>query len=89
MPVGPTPRGGAAKGGSAALWCGQPMGPLLVSFGLCVLLGNGDFGFCGIQFQEYFQNNFYETKNIRKQELALWHLVNMLVPENAKKYYVM
>ena len=26
---------------------------------------------------------FLEYKNSRKQELALWHLVNRLVPENA------
>ena len=36
-----------------------------------------------VRFREYFQNNFSETKNSRKQELALWHLVNRLVPENA------
>ena len=42
-----------------------------------------NFAFCFVQFREYFQNNFSETKNSRKQELALWHLVNRLVPENA------
>ena len=40
---------------------------------------NRDFGIHFVQFREYFQNNFSETKNSRKQELALWHLVNRLV----------
>src|SRR3954453_8081475 len=30
-------------------------------------------------------NTFLKHKNNRKQELALWHLVNRLVPESAKK----
>jgi hypothetical protein len=42
-----------------------------------------DFSFCFVQFREYFLCNFYETQNSRKQELALWHLVNRLVLENA------
>ena len=44
---------------------------------------NRNIGFCHVQFREYFLYNFSETKNSRKQELALWHLVNRLVPENA------
>ena len=44
---------------------------------------NRNIGFCHVQFREYFLCNFSETKNSRKQELALWHLVNRLVPENA------
>src|SRR3954471_17059336 len=32
---------------------------------------------------------FLKYKNSRKQELALWHLVNRLVPENAKYYIKM
>ena len=31
------------------------------------------------RFREYFLCNFSGIKNSRKQELALWHLVNMLV----------
>jgi hypothetical protein len=44
---------------------------------------NRSFGFCFVQFREYFLCNFSKTQNSRKQELALWHLVNRLVPENA------
>ena len=34
------------------------------------------------RFREYFLCNFSGIKNSRKQELALWHLVNMLVAGN-------
>ena len=57
--------------------------PLRLSFGLRVRVGkNRDFGLYFVQFREYSQNNFSGTKNSRKHELALWHLVNRLVPEN-------
>ena len=36
-----------------------------------------------VRFGEYFLTRISETKNSRKQELALRHLVNRLVPENA------
>ena len=36
-----------------------------------------------VQFREYFLTRISETKNSRKQQLALRHLVNRLVPENA------
>jgi hypothetical protein len=44
--------------------------------GLAFVLSNSENIFC-ITFLKY--------KNSRKQELALWHLVNWLVPENARK----
>jgi hypothetical protein len=44
---------------------------------------NMNFGFRFVQFREYFLYNFSETQKNRKQELALWHLVNRLVLENA------
>ena len=34
-------------------------------------------------FDDIFRVGFSETKNSRNTELALWHLVNRLVPENA------
>ena len=48
----------------------------------CMCWKNRDFGLRGVQFREYFQNNFSGIQK-QKQELALWHLVNRLVPENA------
>jgi hypothetical protein len=44
---------------------------------------NRNFDFRFVQFWKYFLCNFSETQNSKKQELALWHLVNRLVPENA------
>jgi hypothetical protein len=58
-----------------------PPGLLRLSFGLRLrvrsfVLSNSENISC-ITFLKY--------KNSRKQELALWHLVNMVVPENAYK----
>jgi hypothetical protein len=42
------------------------------------------FSFCFVQFREYFLCNFSENIKIAEnRELALWHLVNRLVPKNA------
>ena len=46
---------------------------------------NKNVAFCFVQFREYFLCRISETKNSRKQGLALRHLVNRLVPENASK----
>jgi hypothetical protein len=48
---------------------------------------NKTLGVDFVQFREYFLCRISETKNSRKQELALRHLVNRLVPENASKRY--
>jgi hypothetical protein len=45
---------------------------------------NRNFGFCFVQFQEYYMCSFFETQKIAEnKELTLWHLINRLVPENA------
>ena len=70
--------------GRAPLWCGSPLAPLRLSFGVLEHSGeNKALGFCFVEFREYCPNNLSGTKNSRKQELALRHLVNRLVPENA------
>ena len=56
--------------------------PWLALLAPCVPRKNRRFGFCFAEFREYCPNSFSGTKNSRKQELALWHLVNRLVPEN-------
>ncbi|MBS2180348.1 hypothetical protein KFZ29_25265, partial [Salmonella enterica subsp. enterica serovar Typhimurium] len=64
--------------------CGPPVA-LLWSFS-GVLEASGNFKMLGVdfvQFREYFLTRISETKNSRKQQLALRHLVNRLVPENA------
>ena len=82
---GPLPTWRHGRGPTRAMGWGRCLGaPLRLSFGLLERVGkNRHLGFCFVRFREYFQNSFSETKNSRKQELALWHLVNRLVPENA------
>jgi hypothetical protein len=64
----------------ASLW---PPGSLLLA--VASLREFKVFAICPVQFRENFMYNFSETKNSRKQELALRHWVNRLVPENAQK----
>ena len=77
--------GGRGQGlGRATLASGSPVAPLWPLSG--VLDASGDSKMLGVDFvqlREYFLTRISETKNSRKQELALRHLVNRLVPENA------
>jgi len=67
----------------ATLWCGQPLAPLRLSFGLRGCFSKiGTSGFVSSNFENISRTTFMKYKNSRKQELALWHLVNRLVPEN-------
>ena len=71
-------------GARAATWCGCLLGPLRVSFGLRVRDSKiGTLGFVSSNSENISRTTFLKYKNSRKQELALWHLVNRLVPENA------
>jgi hypothetical protein len=64
---GLTHRGCRPGAGRAALLCGQPVAPLCLLFGLLeALLNNRRFGFCFIQFREYFLCNFSETQKLQK-----------------------
>ena len=68
----------------AATWCGHPGAPLRLSFGLRVRdIKIGTSGFVSSNSENISRTIFLKYKNGRKQELALWHLVNRLVPENA------
>src|SRR5215204_1073806 len=61
-----------------------PRGQLRLLFGLLeASWQNRTLGVDFVQFREYFVTRISETKNSRKQQLALRHLVNRLVPENA------
>jgi hypothetical protein len=70
------PRGGPHHGG-----CGRPLAPLCLCFGLRLVSGK-------IETSAFVSSN---SKNIscvtflkhKNRELALWHLVNRLVLENA------
>ena len=75
------PGAGPRLGGVwASLW---PPGSLLLA--VASLRDFKVFAIYPVQFRETFMYNFSETKNSRKQELALRHWVNRLVPENAQK----
>jgi hypothetical protein len=66
------------------LWCACLLALLRLPFGLCLVLGKiGTSGFVSSNFENISCVTFLKHKNSRKQELALWHLVNRLVPENA------
>jgi hypothetical protein len=82
---GLTTRGRGPALGCATLWCGRLVAPLRLLFGsLEASVNIWTSGFCFVQFREYFLCNFSETQKQQKnRELALWHLVNRLVPENA------
>jgi hypothetical protein len=71
--------------GHTPWWCGRPLAPFCLLFGsLEASVNIWMFGFCFVQFREYFLCNFSKTQKQQKnRELALWHLVNRLVPENA------
>ena len=87
--VGGVPRGPPHRAACPPSWPPQPMewrswaSPWLALLAPCVPQKNRRFGFCFVEFRKYCPNSFSETKNSRKQELALQHLVNRLVPENA------
>ena len=75
---------GAPPLGRAATMCGGPVAPLWSLSGALEASGeNRVLGVDFVRFREYFLTRISETKNSRKQELALRHLVNRLVPENA------
>ena len=82
---GPHTLGRRGQGlGRAALWCRRLVAPLPSLFGLLEApCKNRTLGEDFVQFREYFLTRISETKNSRKQQLALRHLVNRLVPENA------
>jgi hypothetical protein len=70
-------------GTRATLWCGHPLAPLCLPFGLRVSEKIGTSGFVSSNSENISCVTFLKHKNSRKQELALWHLINRLVLENA------
>jgi hypothetical protein len=59
-------------GGCATPWCGGPLAPLRLSFGLRPSSGkNRSFSFCFVQFWEYFLCSFSETQ--KQQKTGNWH----------------
>jgi hypothetical protein len=68
----------------ATKWCGHLLALLCLCFGFRLMPGKiGTLGFVSSNFENISCVTFLKHKNSRKQELALWHLVNKLVLENA------
>jgi hypothetical protein len=69
---GITTRGHGPGEGHAALWCGCPVALLRLLFGsLEASVNFWMFGFCFVQFREYFLCNFSETQ--KQQKTGNWH----------------
>jgi hypothetical protein len=72
------------RGTRATLWFGRLLALLRICFGLHLRVSKiGTLGFISSSSENIFCITFLKYKNSRKHELALWHLVNRLVPENA------
>jgi hypothetical protein len=69
--------------GRTTLWCGRLLAGLRLPFGLRLRASKiGTSAFVSSNSENIYCITFLKYKNSRKQELALWHLVNRLVPEN-------
>jgi hypothetical protein len=65
-------------------WCGHPLLPLLLIFGLRLVSGKiGILTFISSDSKNISCVAFEKNKNIKNKELALWRLVNRLVSKNA------
>jgi hypothetical protein len=68
----------------AALACGQPVAPLRLIFGLReASIKIGGSAFVSSNSKNISCVAFLKHKKSKNRELALWHLVNRFVPENA------
>ena len=68
----------------AASWFGHLVALLRLSFGLRDGAGKiGTWPFVSCNSENISRSNFLKPKTAENRELALWHLVNRLVPENA------
>jgi hypothetical protein len=68
----------------APRWCGHLLAHLRLCFRLRLMSGKiGTSGFISSNSKNIPCVTFLKHKNSRKQDLAVWHLVNMLVPKNA------
>jgi hypothetical protein len=82
-PERPTPYGGAARG-APPYGVAASMPPSVSALDSVFVSGKiGGLAFISSNSENISCITFLKYKNSRKQELALWHLVNRLVPENA------
>ena len=65
----------------AWVWFGHLVALLRLSFGLRVRAGKiGTWPFVSCNSENISRSNFLKPKTAENRELALWHLVNRLVP---------
>jgi hypothetical protein len=75
---GPHHRAAWARGRPHPWWCGHPVAPLRLLFGLLeASLNIWMFGFCFVQFREYFLYNFSEIQ--KQQKTGNWHCGILLI----------
>jgi hypothetical protein len=75
---GLTRRGRDQGPGRAVLLCGALVAPLRLLFGsLEASVNFWTFGFCFVQFREYFLCNFSETQ--KQQKIGNWHCGDLLI----------
>jgi hypothetical protein len=68
----------------ATPWCCWPLAPLCLYFILCLVSGKiGTSAFVSSNSKNISCVTFLKHKTTENRELALWHLVNRLVLENA------
>jgi hypothetical protein len=83
-PAGLTPRWRGPGLGRATLGCGQALAPLHLIFGLHLVSRKiGGSAFVLSNSENISCVAFLKHKIAENRELALWHLINRLVPENA------
>jgi hypothetical protein len=65
-------------------WCGRPLVPLRLCFGLRDTSEKiGTLAFVSFNSENISCVAFLKHKNSKNRELTLWHLINRLVLENA------
>jgi hypothetical protein len=80
---GPTPPGGVTMGPAPLYGVASPWPSSVSSLDSVFVSGKiGGLAFVSSNSENISCVTFLKHKNSRKQELALWHLVNRLVPEN-------
>jgi hypothetical protein len=82
---GPHTRPQRSQGVARAMgWCGRPLAPLRLFFGLHdALVKIGTLAFVSSNSEHIYYVAFLKYKNSRNRELTLWHLVSRLVLEKA------
>jgi hypothetical protein len=83
-PGGPTTWWHGPRAGRATIWCGWPLVPLRLCFGLRLVSEKiGTSAFVSSNSENISYVAFLKHKTAEDRELTMWHLVNTLVLKNA------